>query len=927
MPKRARVDDPHKEADGDDASVRDAAYWAALADAEVAAASNAGANADAAAAAAAGAVSAGAAASKHGAAHALYLDTQIDRRLLDFDFEKVCSVTLSNMNIYACLVCGKYFQGRGKRTPALLHSINDGHRVFIHLDTTQVYILPENYTVDDASLHDIQRLLKLTYDEETIARLDARNAQARGLGALTYIPGFVGLNNISHNDAMNVVVQALAHVPPLRNYLLRGGEPASARTPQDAVHTVTAAAGHLAHSTELVRRFATLVRRIWNPHAFKAQVSPHEFLQEVANGSDGRFKLTEPADPVEFLGWLLNRLHFDLAGGPAAGRKRRTIISQCFQGRLRVESQDVVVRTGFDDTVTANETVHDEQGRVQFSTTSDTRVDTTPFWLLALDLPPIPVFQDTTPQVPLAHLLAKYDGVSVQEAQGRLRRYRIADLPPYLILHVRRFTKNRFVEERNATTVTFPTVGLDVGAATDVGPPLGMVYNLLANVTHEALAGTVRERSVWRCQVHTPEHAADAHGQDTDADPAPAPAPARWFEMQDLHVDEVNKEVLFLGETYIQVWERVVLPGDGIGPEVVEQAVRVLQRVSDKSSAFKLEMTSYDFGGAAIDSAGEPLPAATLDACKAADAILLGAVGGPKWGVGKVRPEQGLLAIRKELDLYANVRPALFPSESLLEHSPLRPEVAKGTHFIVIRELVKGLYYGDRKEADLDSPDSKGEAYDMMVYDRADVQRITRLAAYLALQSNPPAKIHSIDKANVLATSRLWRRVVTETIENEFKDKGVEVDHHLVDSAAMVMVANPRKLNGIVLTENMFGDILSDESSVIPGALGLLPSASLSELPTGEAPCKGLYEPIHGSAPDIAGRGIANPVGTILSAALLLRWSLGRDAEATAIEQAVRKTLDSADIGGAGVRTGDLGGSATTAEVGDKVLAALDSLL
>lgn len=370
-----------------------------------------------------------------------------------------------------------------------------------------------------------------------------------------------------------------------------------------------------------------------------------------------------------------------------------------------------------------------------------------------------------------------------------------------------------------------------------------------------------------------------------------------------------------------------VLPGDGIGPEVVEQASRVLQRVSEKSSSCKLELQAYDFGGAAIDATGEPLPPATLAACKEAHAILLGAVGGPKWGVGKVRPEQGLLGIRKQLDLYANVRPALFPSESLLEHSPLRQDVARGTEFIVIRELVKGLYYGDRKEADLDTPGSNGEAYDMMVYDRADVQRITRLAAYLALQQSPPAKIHSIDKANVLATSRLWRRVVTETIENEFKDKGVEVDHHLVDSAAMVMVSNPRKLNGIVLTENMFGDILSDESSVIPGALGLLPSASLSELPTGEAPCKGLYEPIHGSAPDIAGKGIANPVGTILSAALLLRWSLGLEKEAAAVEQAVRKVLDNADIGGMGVRTGDLGGKATCAEVGDKVLAVLDTLL
>lgn len=376
-----------------------------------------------------------------------------------------------------------------------------------------------------------------------------------------------------------------------------------------------------------------------------------------------------------------------------------------------------------------------------------------------------------------------------------------------------------------------------------------------------------------------------------------------------------------------QTFSIATLPGDGIGPEVVDQAVRVLELVSEKSTNFKLQIRPHDFGGAAIDATGEPLPAATLQACKEADAILLGAVGGPKWGVGKVRPEQGLLAIRKELDLYANIRPARFPSDSLLEHSPLRPEVAKGTDIVVIRELVKGLYYGDRKEADLDAPDSKGEAYDMMVYDKSDVQRITRLAAYLAMRSSPPAKIHSIDKANVLATSRLWRRVVNETIESEFREKGVEVDHHLVDSAAMVMVSNPRKLNGILLTENMFGDILSDESSVIPGSLGLLPSASLSELPTGESPCKGLYEPIHGSAPDIAGQGIANPVGTILSGALLLRWSLGLEKEAAAIEQAVRKVLDTTDIGGFGVRTRDLGGSATTKEVGDKVLQVLNDLL
>jgi 3-isopropylmalate dehydrogenase len=209
------------------------------------------------------------------------------------------------------------------------------------------------------------------------------------------------------------------------------------------------------------------------------------------------------------------------------------------------------------------------------------------------------------------------------------------------------------------------------------------------------------------------------------------------------------------------------------------------------------------FGGIAIDETGKPLPEETIKACEAADAMLLGAVGGPKWGVGKIRPEQGLLALRVHFDLYANVRPALFPSKSLLAHSPLKAEVAEGTDMIIVRELVKGLYIGERQEADLDTPGSAGEASDMMRYNKKDVQRITRLAAYLAMQSNPPKKIHSVDKANVLACSRLWRRVVTETIEQEFADKGVEVDHQLVDSAAMVMVSNPRKLNGIVITENV----------------------------------------------------------------------------------------------------------------------------
>ncbi|KAJ7682504.1 3-isopropylmalate dehydrogenase [Mycena polygramma] len=368
----------------------------------------------------------------------------------------------------------------------------------------------------------------------------------------------------------------------------------------------------------------------------------------------------------------------------------------------------------------------------------------------------------------------------------------------------------------------------------------------------------------------------------------------------------------------------VVLPGDGIGPEVVAQAVRVLETISAASPDFDLKLESYDFGGAAIDSVGEPLPASTLEACEEADAILMGSVGGPKWGVdAKVRPEPGLLKLRKTLGLYANIRPANFASDSLLSASPLKPEIAQGVDMIVVRELIGGVYFGARQELGAASGAEAQTAWDTMIYSVPEVERITRVAATIALTANPPLAIHSIDKANVLASSRLWRKVVTETLAKEFPQ--IKLDHHLVDSAAMLIVANPRKLNGVILTENLFGDILSDQSSVIPGSLGLLPSASLAgapSLPAADAkPTLGLYEPIHGSAPDIAGQGIANPIGTILSAAMLLRYSLGLEAPAKAVEDAVRKVLDS------GVRTADLQGTAKTVEVGDRVVEVLKTLL
>ncbi|BEI81187.1 hypothetical protein CcaverHIS002_0203470 [Cutaneotrichosporon cavernicola] len=343
-----------------------------------------------------------------------------------------------------------------------------------------------------------------------------------------------------------------------------------------------------------------------------------------------------------------------------------------------------------------------------------------------------------------------------------------------------------------------------------------------------------------------------------------------------------------------------VLPGDGIGPEIIEQAVRILDLIS-KKTGLQLELTTKDFGGAAIDNHGNPLPDDTLKACQESDAVLFGAVGGPKWGTGAVRPEQGILKLRKELGLYANIRPASFASENLLQYSPLKEHIAKGVDIIVVRELIGGIYFGDRTEDNGD-----GIAVDTCKYSVPEIERITRVAARIALAANPPLQVTSLDKANVMATSRLWRKTFERVMKDEFP---------------------PASLNGVVVTENLFGDIISDETSVIPGSLGLLPSASLAGAPDASKTVMGVYEPIHGSAPDIAGQGIANPIGTILSAALMLRYSLGCSKEADAVEAAVRKVLDSAADGGYDFRTKDLGGDKGTKVVGDKILEVLETLL
>lgn len=360
-----------------------------------------------------------------------------------------------------------------------------------------------------------------------------------------------------------------------------------------------------------------------------------------------------------------------------------------------------------------------------------------------------------------------------------------------------------------------------------------------------------------------------------------------------------------------------ILPGDHVGTEVCKEAIKVLDAIekSTPHQKIKFEYKHHLIGGAAIDATGSPLPDDSLEASRLSDAVLLGAVGGPKWGTGQVRPEQGLLKIRKELKLYANLRPCNFVSQSLLELSPLKADRVEGTNFTVVRELVGGIYFGERQEQE-ESPD-KETAWDTEKYSVSEVERITRMAAFMALQHNPPLPIWSLDKANVLASSRLWRKTVDKVILEEFPS--LKVQHQLIDSAAMILIQSPSKLNGVIITSNMFGDIISDEASVIPGSLGLLPSASLASLPDTNS-AFGLYEPCHGSAPDLDENKV-NPVATILSVAMMLRLSLDAVKEAEALEKAVGNVID------AGIRTADLKGSSSTTEVGDAVAKEVEKIL
>ncbi|KAI4171305.1 MAG: hypothetical protein LQ343_004382 [Gyalolechia ehrenbergii] len=453
----------------------------------------------------------------------LYLDT-IDRSVLDFDFEKLCSVSLSNINVYACLVCGKYYQGRGPKSHAYFHALEIGHHVYVNMQTKKVYVLPEGYEVSSKSLEDIKFVVDPQLPKEEVMRLDKVAKDAWDLSGKKYRPGFVGMNNIKENDYFNAVIQALSHIPPLRNFFML----------ED-----------LSSKSELVQRFSVLVRKIWNTRAFKTHVSPHELIQQVSRQSNKRFDLLHQSDPVDFLSWFLNNMHLALGGSKS--KPGTSIIHRVFQGKLKVESQRITAKADAGD-------------RLRFEEAAEVIVETTRYLMLTLDLPAAPLFQDELdrniiPQVPLTSILSKYDGVKAQEHLSMRKRYRLLHpLPPFLLFHIKRFSKNKFVSERNPTIVTFPVRSLDMAPYVEPNPavhPPGepIWYDLVANVTHEAVRTRddsvegEAERKVWRVQVR--DRARD-----------------EWLQVQDLFVERVATETLFTKESYLMVWEK---RRDGVG--------------------------------------------------------------------------------------------------------------------------------------------------------------------------------------------------------------------------------------------------------------------------------------------------------------------------------------------------------------------------
>ncbi|KAL8008509.1 putative Zinc finger, RING/FYVE/PHD-type, ubiquitinyl hydrolase, ubiquitin specific protease [Plasmopara halstedii] len=488
-----------------------------------------------------------------------YLDT-INHQLLDFDFEKVCSISLSDQNVYACLVCGKYFQGRGHNTHAFTHSVQSSHHVFINLQTDRIYCLPDNYEVVDNTLKPVQDALRPSFEAAEIAQLDQNRILAQDAFGVSYLPGFIGLNNLKHTDYINVVVQALAHVPPLRDFFL--------------VNKM----GKI--KSKLVLRFGELLRKMWSPHNFKNTISPHELVQEISVSSKKRFHVGIQNESVELLAWLLNELHKGLGGSHKPGS---SIIHKCFQGFIEVTTND--------ETKVATTDLADHESAVSTSIS--------PFLMLALDLPSMPLFKDSQggniiPQIPLFTVLEKYDGSHVThilQGSHRLKKtYRIDSLPAYLIFHVKRFTRNNFFTEKNSTIVNFPVKNLELrdflkldqslpskeSLRTKTTSDLRAIllkldqstkdcvekadliekitrvrlpctkYNLVANICHDSPVTTGQKAALQTNPLTEGSYRVHVQNRATE----------QWYEIQDLHVQETMPQLIGVSESYLMIYER-----------------------------------------------------------------------------------------------------------------------------------------------------------------------------------------------------------------------------------------------------------------------------------------------------------------------------------------------------------------------------------
>ncbi|CAB3397203.1 unnamed protein product [Caenorhabditis bovis] len=447
-----------------------------------------------------------------------YLDT-IDRSVLDFDFEKLCSVSLSHLNVYACMVCGKYFQGRGTNTHAYTHALDTDHHVFLNLQTLKFYCLPDNYEVIDPSLEDIKYVLKPTYTKQMIANIDKQTKMARAYDDSTYFPGVVGLNNIKANDYCNVVLHALSSVRPLRDYFLREENYTSIKRPPGDKLTL------------LPMRFGELIRKLWNPRALRKHVSPHEMLQAVVVCSNKKFQFIKQGDAADFLTFLLNTLHTALNG---TQKTNSSIIYKTFRGKMRQYSRKVVP---------AEDTDEEKMRKMALPDYQET-VSETPFLYLTLDLPPPPLYRDDQlqniiPQVPLHVLLEKFNGQVEKEYKtykdNIMKRFELLQLPDYLIITYKRFQKNQWFVEKNPTIVNFPICNVDFYdcLADDAKEKHKFTtYDLVANIVHE---GKYEDGS-YRIQV--------VH-QGT----------GKWFELEDLHVKDMLPQMIVLAESYIQVWQ------------------------------------------------------------------------------------------------------------------------------------------------------------------------------------------------------------------------------------------------------------------------------------------------------------------------------------------------------------------------------------